>query len=269
MTGSVGDRAVPQCALDLDQALADAFAQLGGGQPAERHEHELGQARDALRDVPGGQRRDRRRLARAGAGLQHDRALREGAAHVEGARSSGHLLVRDEVGPQGHRQGAEAGGLRAGGLLDEQPVERDRVAEREQVVVVDGLEPTTSRAPRPRRSRAPCGRWLSASASSPPPVRGWAYARLVASGRGSGPHMRLVVQRDEPVRGSRAGSRRGAVEPGDARRADLSAADRHRLERAVRERRGQREQLHPRAQAVLGARAGRRPCGPGRRRARR
>ena len=74
---------VPQGPFDGDEALADPFAQLGRGQAAERHEHELGQAGDALGDVPDGQRRDGRGLARPRARLEHHGALGQRAAHVE------------------------------------------------------------------------------------------------------------------------------------------------------------------------------------------
>ena len=71
-----------------------------------------GRRGDPLGDVPGGQRRDRVRLARAGARLEHDRALRQRAADVEAARSSDLLGAMRSDRRAAHRPGsAEAGGL--------------------------------------------------------------------------------------------------------------------------------------------------------------
>ena len=84
------------------------------------------------------------------------------------------------------------------GLLDEQPVERDRVAEREQVVVVDGLEPTTS------RGRVLGGPELRAGAGQRVGLVATAGARVgVRQARrqrqGERAAHRLVVEGDEPL----------------------------------------------------------------------
>ncbi len=74
-----------QPSLDDHQPLADALAQLAGGDPGERHQQQPLQ-RDALGDVTRRQRGDRVRLAGAGACLEYGDAARERAADVELSR---------------------------------------------------------------------------------------------------------------------------------------------------------------------------------------
>jgi hypothetical protein len=76
-----GERALEPL-LRAHQPLADALSQLARRHPRERHQQQLVQL-NALGDVARGERRDRERLAGAGAGLEHGHAGRERAADVE------------------------------------------------------------------------------------------------------------------------------------------------------------------------------------------
>ena len=87
--------------LDVDEALADPLAQLARRHPRERHEQQLAQRR-ALGDVAGGERRDRVRLARPRARLEHGDAGRERAARVERA-AAGRVAHRSVISSHASR----------------------------------------------------------------------------------------------------------------------------------------------------------------------
>jgi hypothetical protein len=82
---------VIQACRRLDESLADTLTKLGGGCAAERDEHELVDAGNALGEVANGKTGDGVGLARTGTGLEHGRALGQRPAQVEDRRCARHL----------------------------------------------------------------------------------------------------------------------------------------------------------------------------------
>jgi hypothetical protein len=75
-------QALGETLLGGHEPFADTIAQLAGRHARERHQQQPRERR-ALRHVAGGQRRDRERLAGAGARFEHRHAARQRPADVE------------------------------------------------------------------------------------------------------------------------------------------------------------------------------------------
>ena len=203
-----------QAPLDLDQALADAFAQLAGGQPREGHQqHPL--ERRALGDIARRERRDRVRLAGAGTRLEQGHPGRERAADVE--LGDGQLgLGGHRLPPPAHARADRPRGSRASrptrdrssvarrppllagpGPSSSNRVERDLPAEHE--LASGSSSSRLNHSPPLRELRLPFARADRSERGPAPDARPHAYAPEVLQNSGKGSRIPRSYQPDQPL----------------------------------------------------------------------